>query len=167
MRRGCALYHQRKIVFADMMGSRLRGIQRPAVLQPGDLQRWVALADHADHVHPRAFLYIGRKAKRIDFRRYWKLQEITTHFYFITARNEQSALLCPSSFVANIVSIGSRDRKKIIFPSFLLFVLFLFFFFVKWSRDRKRGRRDRKKTKGVRIGRYRSMPHRRVVSIAL
>ena len=39
MGRGRALYHQREIVFADMMGGRLRGIQWPTILQPGDLQR--------------------------------------------------------------------------------------------------------------------------------
>lgn len=57
------------------MRSGLPRLQRPAVLQPGDLQGRVALADRAGHVHPCARLDIVGKAKRIDFRWYCKLQE--------------------------------------------------------------------------------------------
>jgi len=69
MRGRRALYPQREIKLADMVRARLPWLQRPAILQPGDLQRWIALADRAGHVHPRARLDIVGKAKRIDFRR--------------------------------------------------------------------------------------------------
>lgn len=75
MRGRRALYPQREIELADLMRGGLPRLQRPAVLQPGDLQRRVTLADRAGHVHPLARLDIVGKAKRIDFRWYCKLQE--------------------------------------------------------------------------------------------
>lgn len=75
MRGRRALYPQREIELADLMRGGLPRLQRPAVLQPADLQRRVALADRAGHVHPRARLDFAGKAKRIDFRWYCKLQE--------------------------------------------------------------------------------------------
>lgn len=81
MRGRRALYPQCEIELADLMRGGLPRLQRPAVLQPGDLQGRVALADRAGHVDPRARLDIVGKAKRIDFRWYCKLQE-STRVYF-------------------------------------------------------------------------------------
>lgn len=81
MRGRRALYPQCEIELADLMRGGLPRLQRPAVLQPGDLQGRVAFADHAGHVDPRARLDIVGKAKRIDFRWYCKLQE-STRVYF-------------------------------------------------------------------------------------
>lgn len=81
MRGRRALYPQREIELADMVCGSLPRLQWPAVLQPSDLQGWIALADRAGHVHPRARLDIVGKAKRIDFRRYCKLQEALGLFH--------------------------------------------------------------------------------------
>lgn len=73
MRGRRALYPQREIELADLMRVGFPRLQRLAVLQPGDLQRRVTLADHAGHVHSRARVDFAGKAKRIDFRWYCKL----------------------------------------------------------------------------------------------
>lgn len=75
-----ALYPQCEIELADLMRGGFPRLQRPAILQPGDLQRRVALADGAGHVHSRTRLDIVGKAKRIDFRWYCKLQEARVYF---------------------------------------------------------------------------------------
>lgn len=101
MRGRRALYPQREIELADMVGGSLPRLQWPAVLQPGDLQGCIALADRAGHVHPRARLDIVGKAKRIDFRRYCKLQEARRFIYRLRRRASSSSLSALSSLFSS------------------------------------------------------------------
>jgi len=104
MRGRRALYPQCEIELADLVRGGLPRLQRPAVLQPSDFQGWIALADRAGHVHPRARLDIAGKAKRIDFRRYCKLQEARE---FISHRN-----VVRSSASSSSSSPASRRKES-------------------------------------------------------
>jgi len=59
---------------------------RAAVLQPGEVQRQVALMDRARYLYPRALGEFG-KIKRSDFRRSWK-QKKHTHTHTQPRREE-------------------------------------------------------------------------------
>lgn len=97
-----------------MMRGGFPRLQRSAVLQPGDLQRRIALADRAGHVYPRARLDIVGKAKRIDFRRYCKLQEAHESLFYIATnrlhhRRRRHRLRSLPSFWSERFS--SREKK--------------------------------------------------------
>lgn len=70
-------------------------LERSVVLEPRDLDRCIALAHDTRYVHPRAGVYVRRKAKRIDSRRDCKLHtdnkitsishhEFSSSFFFVT-----------------------------------------------------------------------------------
>jgi len=122
MRSRRALYPQCEIKFADLVRGSLPRFQWPAILQPGDLQRWIALADRAGHVHPRARLDIVGKAKRIDFRRYCKLQEARE---FISHHDDvRSSSSSSSSLPATRWAGRSREKKESLGELTIVYVLF-------------------------------------------